>query len=511
MGIIRKIVEQGIVIRNKFTVNKPKAYDLQTNVLRNLIEKAQDTEFGKEHNFRELYFSPNIVEEYRKTVPLSNYSLMYPYWKRAYEGEPDICWPGQTMHFALSSGTSEGASKYIPVTKDMVKAIKKASLRQILAIAKSDLPKEFITKHSLMMGGSTDLHFNGICFSGDLSGITQGSIPFWFQPFSKPDKRIMKRRNWEEKIEEMVLEAKKWDVGMIAGVPAWIQILFERIIAHYNLKTIHDIWPNFKVYVHGGVALGPYKKSFEKLLGEPIMYFETYLASEGFIAYQTSPEAKGMALQLKNGIYFEFIPYTDENFTEEGDLKPDATTLSIMDVEPNKDYALIMSTCSGAWRYMIGDVVRFTSQDEFEVVITGRTKHFLSLCGEHLSVDNMNKAVALVANDYNIDIKEFTVAGIPHNGMFAHHWYLGVEAEFDKTELKEKLDGYLKQLNDDYAVERNHALNDIIVDTLPHDLFIEFLKTKGKVGSQNKFPRVLKGEIVNEWKEFLQRSSVQVS
>lgn len=509
MSLIRKFVTQGRELSSLFRLKQPQAFDEQTAVLRSLIERAQDTDFGKKHGFHDLYFSPNIVEEFQKRVPMGNYSTMFPWWQRAYAGEKDVCWPGATTHFALSSGTSEGASKYIPVTKDMIKQIKRTSAKQILAIAKGDLPKEFITKHSLMVGGSTDLHFNGIAYSGDLSGITTGNLPFWFQPFSKPDKRIRKFRDWEQKIEEMVQEAKKWDVGMIAGVPAWIQILFEKIIERYNLKTIHDIWPNFKVFIHGGVAFGPYKKAFEKLLGEEIYYYETYLASEGFIAFSTRPNAGAMALQINAGIFFEFVPFNDDNFTDEGDLKPEAKSVTVLGIEPGVEYALAMSTISGAWRYLIGDVVKFTGKD-LELVITGRIKHFLSLCGEHLSVDNMTKAINLLADDLGATMHEFTVMGIPHEGFFAHYWFIGCDRPLSQLEVRDKLDAYLKTLNDDYAVERNHALHEVLVDIIPNQLFIDYMKHKGKIGSQNKFPRVMKGEMIDDWKNFLRSKGLEI-
>ncbi|MBI1221915.1 MAG: GH3 auxin-responsive promoter [Bacteroidetes bacterium] len=509
MGIIRNFVKQGRDLGQRFRLKQPQVFDVQTAVLRKLIEKAQDTEFGKAHGFRDLYYSQNIAEDYARLVPLGNYSTMHPWWQRAYEGEENVTWPGKTTHFALSSGTSEGASKYIPVTRDMLKQIKRTSAKQILAIARSNLPKEFITKHSLMVGGSTDLQFNGISYSGDLSGITTSNLPFWFEVFSKPEKRIRKNRNWEQKIEEMVTEAKKWDVGMIAGVPAWIQILFEKIIERYELQTIHDIWPNFKVYIHGGVAFGPYKKAFEKLVGEEIYYYETYLASEGFMAFGNRPHAEGMALQVNSGIYFEFVPFDRENFTEDGDLLPDAKALNIMQVEPGVEYALVISTVSGTWRYLIGDVVKFIDSHNLELVISGRIKHYLSLCGEHLSVDNMTKAISLLSEECGAYMPEFTVMGIPHEGLFAHHWFIGCDTELDNAEIKEKLDGYLKELNDDYAVERNHALHDILVDILPNHVFIDFLKEKGKIGSQNKFPRVLKGEMMSDWQSFVNQYRTQ--
>jgi len=503
MGIIRNFVKQGRDLSQRFRLKQPQVFDAQAAVLRKLIEKAQDTEFGKAHGFKELYFSQNIVKEFQERVPLGSYSTMHPWWKRAFEGEENIAWPGKTNHFALSSGTSEGASKFIPVTKDMLKQIKRTSTKQLIAIARSNLPKEFMTKHSLMVSGSTDLQFNGLNYSGDLSGITTEKLPFWFEPFSRPHKRIRKHRDWEMKIEEMVSEAKKWDVGMIAGVPAWIQILFEKIIERYDLNTIHDIWPNFKVYIHGGVAFGPYKKAFEKLLGEEIFYYETYLASEGFMAFATRPDAEGMALQTNSGIYFEFVPFNEENFTEDGDLRPNAQALTILEIEPEVEYALVISTVSGTWRYLIGDVVKFTSSQNLEVVITGRIKHFLSLCGEHLSVDNMTKAINQLSDEYGVSMSEFTVMGEPHEGLFAHHWYIACDHELDPEEVKFKLDQYLKDLNDDYAVERNHALHAILVDIIPSQAFLDFLKQKGKIGSSNKFPRVLKGEMMNEWKAFV--------
>jgi hypothetical protein len=281
----------------------------------------------------------------------------------------------------------------------------------------------------------------------------------------------------------------------------------EKIIRYYNVKNIHEIWPNLKVYVHGGVSLDPYRKGFEKLLGRPIYYIETYLASEGFVAFQAYPNRRSMRLVLNNGIFYEFVPFEEANFDVNGEVKSDAQTFLIDEVELGKEYAILLSTCSGAWRYLIGDVIKFTSLEESEIVITGRTKHYLSLCGEHLSVDNMNKAIELVANDYNITIPEFTVAGIPHDSLFAHHWFIGTDSAVDAKELKEKIDLHLKELNDDYAVERSAALKEVIVDVLPVKRFYEYLDSKGKSGGQNKFPRVIKNAQLEDWKAFLQKVS----
>jgi len=329
-------------------------------------------------------------------------------------------------------------------------------------------------------------------------------LPFWFQHFYKPGKKIAKNRQWDSKLTEIVESATEWDIGIIVGVPAWIQILLERILVYHKAKHIHEIWPNLRVYVHGGVSFDPYRKGFEKLLGRPIYYIETYLASEGFIAYQTEPKRKTMRLVLNNGIFYEFIPFNEDNFTSNGEVKPEAEALLIDEVEEGKDYALVISSCAGAWRYLIGDVIKFTSLEESEIIITGRTKHFLSLCGEHLSVDNMNKAIELVSNEMNITIPEFAVGGIPYQSLFAHHWYVGTDGKVDKALLKERLDYHLKQLNDDYAVERSAALKEVIVDVLPLKAFYGWMESKGKSGGQNKFPRVLKTAQLEQWKAFLE-------
>lgn len=511
MGIIQSIVDKGREIKSRFDINQPKAFDIQTKVLRKLVEKARHTEFGKAHDFEQLFFSPNITEEFAKRVTPGDYSNMLPWWSRARDGEKDVAWPGKVNYFALSSGTSEGASKFIPITTDMLKTIKRTSARQLLNIARTaDLPKDIMTKDSLMVSGSTDLDYNGINYSGDLSGITTGNLPLWFQPFSKPVRETRKKRDWQEKIDEMVRDAKKWDVGMIAGVPAWIQILFENIIDYYKLETIHDIWPNFQVYIHGGHAFDPYKKSFEKLLGKPVYYFETYLASEGFLAFRTSPKAEGMRLQIKSGIYFEFVPFDSDNFTDEGALKPDAKALSLMEVELGKDYAPLISTCAGTWRYLIGDTIRFVDFKTLEVVITGRTKHFLSLVGEHLSVDNMTKAVSLLSDELNKEMREFTVCGERYDSLFAHHWYIACDEDLDKDYIKERLDTLLCELNDDYAVERRHALKEVIVDIVPTKYFIQWMEKRGKLGSQNKFPRVMKGELMEDWKAYVAEQEVAI-
>jgi hypothetical protein len=513
MAILGTLLKKGIRIREMLEQEYTSAFDLQKKELKELLIAASATEFGKYYNF------PDILSGFRKSnkefyrmfkhyVPIHTYNKIYnDWWKHALKGQKNVCWPGRVKYFALSSGTSEAASKYIPVTKEMTKAIQKTSVRQILTLSKYDLQPELFEAGILMLGGSTHLNRRGSIFEGDLSGIQAARLPFWFQHFYKPGKKIAKTRSWDAKLDQIARNARGWDIGIIVGVPAWIQILLEKILKHHKANHIHEIWPNLRVYVHGGVSFDPYRKGFEKLLGRPIFYIETYLASEGFIAFQAYPNRKTMRLVLNNGIFYEFVPFEEKNFDANGEISSEAETLSIDEVEEGREYALLLSTCAGAWRYLIGDVIKFTSLEECEIVITGRTKHFLSLCGEHLSVDNMNKAIELVANELNITIQEFTVAGIPHDSLFAHHWYIGTDDKVDAKTVKEKLDQHLKILNDDYAVERSAALRDVHVDVVPVNTFYGWMESKGKVGGQNKFPRVMKKVQLDDWQSFLKTRS----
>jgi hypothetical protein len=256
--------------------------------------------------------------------------------------------------------------------------------------------------------------------------------------------------------------------------------------------------------VHGGVAFEPYRKGFEKLLGKPIVYVENYLSSEGFIGFKTREHAKGMQLILNNNIFFEFIPFDENNFDADGNLLPQHRALMIHEVVLDKEYALVMSTNAGTWRYLIGDTIRFVDLERAEVIITGRIKHFLSLTGEHLSVDNMNKAIEVVSEEFNISIPEYTVTGFAYEQFFAHRWYIATDGVVDAEQLRRRIDAQLRELNDDYAVERDSALKEVFLEVLPVNVFLQFMEQKGKLGSQHKFPRVMKGTMLAEWEQFLQ-------
>lgn len=519
MAVLGSLLKRGIgltgtVIRQR----RVNGYKSQRKAFIKLLNKARYTAFGEAYHFEEIMSSAlfrkdkQFYDLYRQYVPIHDYNKMYSeWWHRTKDGEKNVTWPGRVKFFALSSGTSEAASKYIPVTKDMVKAMQRTSIRQIIALSEfKNLSDELFEKGYLMLGGSTDLKFSGRYFEGDLSGINASQIPFWFERFYKPGKEIARIRDWELKLEEITKQAKDWDIGYVVGVPAWIQLLLERIIKHYNLKNIHEIWPNLEVFGWGGVSFEPYRGGFEKLLGRPITYIETYLASEGFLAYQARPEAKGMQLALNQGIFFEFIPFNDENFNGDGEVRPEAQTLMIDDVEEGVEYALLISTCSGTWRYLIGDTVRFTDKRRGEITITGRTKHYLSLCGEHLSVENMNRAIELATAELGISIPEYTVAGVPEGALFAHHWYVGTDDSVDADVLRRLIDEKLKELNDDYAVERRHALRDVKLTVLPVQAFYDWMAAKGKMGGQHKFPRVLRKMMIQNWLDFLHSASYEV-
>ncbi len=510
MPILGSIIKRAIEFPSKIPLDKirrTKPDKQQASALKKLIRSAQYTSLGETYDFGGMLKKKDVVSAFRQQVPINDYnSIHQQWWYRALNGEAFVSWPGKVKYFALSSGTSEASSKYIPVTADMLKAIKKTSIRQIFSLAKYDLPRDFYERGILMLGGSTHLHFNGTYYEGDLSGITAGNLPFWFQHFYKPGNRISKERDWTTKLDEIIKNAKNWDIGVIVGVPAWLQILMERIISHYHVKTIHDIWPNLSIYVHGGVSFAPYAKTFDKLLGKPLIYIETYLASEGFLAYQSRPGTNAMQLVLDNGLFFEFVPFTDENFDSDGHILKTAKTYIISDVEEGKEYALLLSSCAGAWRYLIGDTIKFTSKALSEIVITGRTKHFLNLCGEHLSQENMNRAIQLLEEQLNIPVPEFTVAGIKHDSLFAHKWYLGTPNDLstiDVQAVRDRIDQNLKELNDDYRVERIAAIREIIVEVLPLHLFYDYMKLQGKEGGQNKFPRVVKTEKHAFWEQYL--------
>jgi hypothetical protein len=478
----------------------------QQRVLKKLLRRARYTAFGQKNKFEQILLSRHPGKAFQQNVPTYNYNKIYnEWWYQTLDGKEDICWPGKIKYFALSSGTSESASKYIPITNDLLKGNKVIMIKQLLSLLTyQGISLSSIGSGMLTLGGSTDLQKGPGYYAGDLSGITAKKSPFWFQPFYKPGKKIAKEKDWNKKLVDIVEKAPQWDIGFLAGVPAWIQMCLEMVIEKYKVKNIHEIWPNLTFFVHGGVSFEPYKVGFEKLLGKPITYVETYLASEGFLAWQYKQNAKGMRLSYNQHIFFEFVPFDENNFDAEGEMVENPEALMIHEVEEDKDYALLISTNAGAWRYLIGDTVRFVDKENAEIIITGRTKHFLSIVGEHLSVDNMNKAIHLVSEEFNLSIPEYGVRGENVDSLFGHHWYVACDQSVDGVALAKAIDDKLIVLNDDYAIERKSALKRIRVTVLKENVFMDFMQAKGKIGGQHKFPRVLKGDLLKDWEIFIQ-------
>jgi hypothetical protein len=313
---------------------------------------------------------------------------------------------------------------------------------------------------------------------------------------------------WNDRLDLMVREAWKWDIGTICGVPSWVQILLQKIVAHYKVQHIHEIWPHFNLYIHGGVALTNYRQPLSRLFGKPVTYMETYMASEGSFGFQARPGA-GIRLVTDAGIFYEFVPFTPANFASDGNVKPGAGACALRDVRADVDYAIVLSTCAGAWRYVIGDVVRFTDPKLAELKIVGRTKQFLDHCGEHVSVDNLTRAISDVASAFGISIGEFGVGASTSGDLYAHHWFIGCDdPDVDVRQLRDAVDERLCALNDDYSVERKSAIRDVFVHVYPEKVFTGYLKWKGREGDMTKFPRVLKGPALESWELYLKEKVI---
>lgn len=493
MAVLGEIIKKAVELADEW-INQDPPVLAQQKVLKMLIDEASNTSFGHHYHFSDILRSGNMEEDFRKKVPYFNYEqLREQWWQRVIDGESNITWPGKPRYFAVSSGTTS-ARKRIPVTERMLEAIQRGGLLQIKGVSDFDLAPEFFEREILMFGSSTNLKEVEGRLEGEISGISTSRIPFWFEGFYRPGKEISSIDDWDERVEALAKEAPNWDIGAISGIPSWIELMLKKVIAYHNVDNIHDIWPNFEVYASGGVAFEPYRKSFEKICGKPIKVIDTYLASEGYIATQMRKDTDAMTLMTDNGIYFEFVPLKPDYLDEDGNVLPDVPSLRLSEVEEGEEYVLIISTVSGAWRYMIGDTITFTNVERAEIKITGRTKHFLNVVGSHLSVMQMNKAVQELEDKYGCDIKEFTAAAVNVNGDYIHRWYLGVDGEcnISNEEAGEFLDITLREANKNYNVARNKALKGVEVNTIPARVFSEWTEETKKKGGQVKVPRVMK-------------------
>ncbi|GAA4106989.1 GH3 auxin-responsive promoter family protein [Aquimarina addita] len=503
MAIIGSLVK-GLINLTGVLTSEPNHVDAQAEVLKTLLTKATDTSFGTHYNFKEIIASEDVQKAYAESVPYFDYhKISEEWWSKILEGEEDVTWPGSSSYFALSSGTTGKKSKRIPVTDDMISAIRQAGIKQVAALSNFELPAEFFEKEIMMLGSSTDLQEKDGHLEGEISGISASNIPFWFEGYYKPGVDIAKIDDWDKRVQRIAEKAKDWDIGALSGIPSWMELMIQKVIEYHKVETIHDIWPNLQVYTSGGVAFAPYEKSFNSLLKHPITVIDTYLASEGFIAFQERPDTDAMKLITDNGIYFEFVPFEPAYINQDGSIKQDAPCITIADVEKNQDYVLLISTVSGAWRYVIGDTIEFTDVERAEIHITGRTKFFLNVVGSQLSVNKMNTALMALEEAYDIKIPEFTLSATRISDEFHHHWYLGTDTDVSEKELAKALDDLLKDANKNYRVARSKALKGVKVTTIPTSVFNEWSGAQKKKGGQVKMERVMSEEKFATWEAFV--------
>ncbi len=502
MAILGSLIKTAIDLRGAL-VSEDSPLKSQKEVLVHLLEKAKDTAFGKYYGFSKILEAEDVQKEFSEKVPYFDYHQMETeWWNKTQEGIEDISWPGKPTYFARSSGTTGKTSKRIPVTDEMVEAIRTTGIKQVGALANFDVPSDFYEKEIMMLGSSTNLEEQDQFLEGEISGISASNIPFWFRGFYKPGEEIALMEDWDEKVETIAKRARDWDIGALSGIPSWMELMLKKVIEYHGVDTIHDIWPNLQAYTTGGVAFQPYEKSFNQLLAHPIIIIDTYLASEGFLAFQNRPDTTSMKLVTDNGIYFEFVPFKPEYILDDGSISQDAPSLTLAEVELDTDYVLIISTVSGAWRYLIGDTIAFTDVEKAEIKITGRTKFFLNVVGSQLSVNKMEVALREMEEKFDIKIPEFTLAAVKIDGEFYHHWYLGTETEIDSKEVADALDEALKEANKNYSVARSKALKGVMVSFVSPEVFHEWNAKNKKKGGQVKMEKVMNEEKFAEWEAF---------
>lgn len=479
---------------------KTKHDDLQLNTLKSLLRQARSTSFGMLYDFERILNSDNPQSEFQRAIPLTNYTQFHENWLHyAIQGFSDVIWPGKIQYFAKSSGTSGASSKLIPVSHEMLHQFHRTTLKQIAGIHELHLSESFYNSKVLILGGSTELDRpgNGIR-TGDLSGILASQKSIAFQAMTKPGRKTAKMKDWNEKIERIVKKADRWNIGVISGIPSWVTLLLERIVSHHKLENIHEIWPNLELYVHGGVFIDPYRAKLEKLFGRSVHYQNTYLASEGYFGYQKNFQENELELLSDAGIYYEFVDPRDFEYLKNGSLYY-IPTLTLDEVEPGKQYAMIISTCSGLCRYSLEDIVEFTGRNTIQIV--GRLNQSLNICGEHLSEINLTEAIQETARSLQVNVSEFCVH--PSKEYDRLYWYIGSNSTMSINQFEAVLDYRLAFKNDDYATVRKTLLKSPRVKQLPAEKFYEFMEIKKKFGAQHKFPRVLKDGQIKEWEIFL--------
>jgi len=464
-------------------------HDVQHELLQKLIQTAKDTEWGKKYHFKDI----KDYARFKENVPINDYETLKPSIDRIRKGEQNILWPSEITWFAKSSGTTNDKSKFIPVSKEAMEECHFKGGKDLASIYLNNHPesKIFVGK-AIGMGGShqiTEIE-NKEYYDGDLSAILIQNAPFWAEFKRVPSLSIALMNNWEEKIEKIARNTIKHKVTNILGVPSWTLLLFKKILEISGKNNIIEVWPEMEAFFHGGISFSPYKKQFEELLPKKDMYYiENYNASEGFFGIQDQTGIQGMLLMLDYGIFYEFIPKSECG-------KENPKVFALDEVELNKNYAILITTNSGLWRYQIGDTVKFTSINPYRIIVTGRTKNFINAFGEEIIIDNAEKAISIACKKTSAIVNEYTACPIYMSNdskSGAHEWLIEFEKEPKSIEqFTIFLDNALKSINSDYEAKRfkDMILQQPIIRKLPNGTFYKWMKLKGKLGGQNKVPRL---------------------
>lgn len=458
----------------------------QREVLQHLITAAQYTEIGKKYGFSKIF----TLKEFKSKVPIFTYEQLQPYIARMMNAEENILWNEPISWFAKSSGTSSNQSKFIPISKESLQNNHYKANKDVLTHYYKNFPSSnLLTGKGLVVGGSHQINkMNDDIQYGDLSAVLMQNSPFWGQWLRTPELSIALLDKWEDKLEKLAHATAEENVTSLAGVPTWTLLLLKRILEIKNKKTIAEVWPNLELYINGGVSFVPYRAQFEKIIGKKINYLEVYNASEGFFAAQEKPDDNGMLLFTEHGVFYEFMPASEFG-------KDCPNTVGLKDVQLHKNYAMVISTTGGLWRYLIGDTVQFTSINPYKIKVSGRIKHYINAFGEEIIVDNSDLAIAQAAHKTHAVVSDYTAAPVyfsdAQNG--AHEWLIEFEkAPQNLNQFTIALDEALQKANSDYEAKRqkNIALRLPIVKVLPNGSFNKWLQSKGKMGGQHKVPRL---------------------
>ncbi|MFL9838845.1 GH3 auxin-responsive promoter family protein [Flavobacterium sp. ST-75] len=460
--------------------------EVQEELLHNLIRWAENTSFGKKYDFSSIRNYSTFAER----IPISTYEDLEPLIEQTRRGKQNVIWPTQIKWFAKSSGTTNAKSKFIPVSPEALEDCHYKAAKDLLCLyLNNNEDSQLFTGKSLRLGGSKQLYEDNNTFFGDLSAILIENMPMWAEFSSTPSNKVSLMSEWESKLSAIVKETTNENVTSFAGVPSWMLVLMNRILEETGKDNLHEIWPNVEVYFHGGVSFEPYRDQYKKILPKSdFKYYEIYNASEGFFAIQDSNDSDELLLMLDYGIFYEFIPM--DSFG-----KPNQKAVRLADVELNKNYAVLITTNSGLWRYLIGDTVRFTSLNPYRIKITGRTKHHINVFGEELMVENTDRAIAKACNITGADVVDYTVAPIFMDGKEkgAHEWIIEFGKHPEDVEVfRRHLDEALQALNSDYEAKRynNMTLNPLVLNVARPKLFYDWLKAQDKLGGQHKIPRL---------------------